>query len=619
MKIKRWIGVLLCMLLCVGMLPTMAFAANEADAWDGTADTSWYTGSASEYDINSAEALAGVSQLAADGNDFSGITLNLTTDVDLSGHDWTPIKTFRGTFNGGGHSVLNMRVALEDGENGFFGYLNKAVVKDINIEQADVEMLSSNSYFNQGILAGWANNAKVTGCSTTGSITADASGSDVPSVGGFIGSCKGNTSIVSCWSTADVTTTSTEDAVMLGGLVGQWENAANGAEIIDSYFGGTVTAAEATTSTAGILGAGLSFNGEVVLISGCVSYGQLNVPAGAEGNAVHIAALDEYGMAENCMWPDDGKAGVVRLVVDWSIGQAYPDPDFDETQCGQVIADFTDQAVIEKLNAGAQTTGLWRLGKNGYPVFSTQTDMIRADYEAVEAARGKVPADLSLFTDESVNALNSALGSVDENLSIDEQEQVNAMAKAIEDAIAALEYKGADYQAVDAAIEKANALNKDEYKDFSDVEVAIAAVVRDKNITEQTAVNEMAKAIEDAIAALEYKDADYSKVDEAIAKADALNPDDYTNFSTVEAAVNTVVRGKDITEQDKVDDMALAIENAIANLEKKPATGTPSDTDTSSPQTGDNSNIALWIAVMLAAGEALTGTVLYSRKRKYSR
>ena len=129
----------------------------------------------------------------------------------------------------------------------------------------------------------------------------------------------------------------------------------------------------------------------------------------------------------------------------------------------------------------------------------------------------------------------------------------------------------------------------------------------------------MAKAIEDAIAALEYKDADYSKVDEAIAKADALNPDDYTNFSTVEAAVNTVVRGKDITEQDKVDDMALAIENAIANLEKKPATGTPSDTDTSSPQTGDNSNIALWIAVMLAAGAALTGTVLYSRKRKYSR
>ena len=50
-----------------------------------------------------------------------------------------------------------------------------------------------------------------------------------------------------------------------------------------------------------------------------------------------------------------------------------------------------------------------------------------------------------------------------------------------------------------------------------------------------------------------------------------------------------------------------------------PATGTPSDTDTSSPQTGDNSNIALWMAALLAAGAALTGTAVYSRKRKYSR
>ena len=50
-----------------------------------------------------------------------------------------------------------------------------------------------------------------------------------------------------------------------------------------------------------------------------------------------------------------------------------------------------------------------------------------------------------------------------------------------------------------------------------------------------------------------------------------------------------------------------------------PATGTPSDTDTSSPQTGDDSNIVLWIALMLAAGTALTGTAVYSRKRKYSK
>ena len=130
-------------------------------------------------------------------------------------------------------------------------------------------------------------------------------------------------------------------------------------------------------------------------------------------------------------------------------------------------------------------------------------------------------------------------------------------------------YKGADYTKVDEAIAKANALNKDDYKDFSAVEAAVNAVVRDKNITEQSEVDAMAKAIEDAIAALQYKDADYTKVDEAIAKANALNKDDYKDFSAVEAAVNAVVRGKNITEQSEVDAMAKAIEDAIAALQYK--------------------------------------------------
>ena len=132
-------------------------------------------------------------------------------------------------------------------------------------------------------------------------------------------------------------------------------------------------------------------------------------------------------------------------------------------------------------------------------------------------------------------------------------------------------YLPADYTKVDAAIAKANALNKDEYKDFSVVEAAVKTVVRDKNITEQTEVDAMAKAIEDAIAALQYKDADYTKVDEAIAKANALNKDDYKDFSGVEAAVNAVVRDKNITEQSEVDAMAKAIEDAIAALQYKDA------------------------------------------------
>ena len=140
----------------------------------------------------------------------------------------------------------------------------------------------------------------------------------------------------------------------------------------------------------------------------------------------------------------------------------------------------------------------------------------------------------------------------------------------------------ADYSSVDAAIAKANALEKDNYKDFSAVEEAINAVVRDKNITEQGEVDAMAQAIENAITALQYKDADYKKVDEAIAKANALNKDAYTNFTAVEEAINAVVRDKNITEQDEVDAMAQAIENAITALVEKP-TEVPTETPTATP------------------------------------
>lgn len=127
-------------------------------------------------------------------------------------------------------------------------------------------------------------------------------------------------------------------------------------------------------------------------------------------------------------------------------------------------------------------------------------------------------------------------------------------------------YAGADYTDVDAAIKRANSLNKDNYKDFSKVEDAINAVNRDKDITEQEVVNGYAKAINEAIDHLEYKAADYTEVDKAIEKANKLNKDNYEDFSKVEDAIKTVVRSKNITEQDEVDAMAKAINDAIDAL-----------------------------------------------------
>ena len=240
-----------------------------------------------------------------------------------------------------------------------------------------------------------------------------------------------------------------------------------------------------------------------------------------------------------------------------------------------------------------------------------------ADYSKVDEAIAKANA---LKKDEykDFSAVEAAVNAVARDKNITEQTEVDAMAKAIEDAIAALQYKDADYTKVDAAIAKANALNKDNYKDFTAVEAAVNAVVRDKNITEQSEVDAMAKAIEDAIATLQYKDADYAKVDAAIAKANALNKNDYKDFSGVEAAVNAVVRGKNITEQSEVDAMAKAIEDAIAALEKKP-TGTKPGTSDKSPLTGNTSNLALWISLLLAGGGAALATMVASRKKKYNR
>ena len=182
----------------------------------------------------------------------------------------------------------------------------------------------------------------------------------------------------------------------------------------------------------------------------------------------------------------------------------------------------------------------------------------------------------------------------------------------------AMTYLPADYTKVDEAIAKANALNKDNYKDFTAVEAAVKAVVRDKNITEQSEVDAMAKAIEDAIAALQYKGADYTKVDAAIAKANALNKNDYKDFSGVEAAVKAVVRGKNITEQSEVDKMAKDIEDAIAALEKKPAS-TKAVASDKGPRTGDTSNLALWFALLFVSGGAAIGTMVVSRKKKHNR
>lgn len=150
----------------------------------------------------------------------------------------------------------------------------------------------------------------------------------------------------------------------------------------------------------------------------------------------------------------------------------------------------------------------------------------------------------------------------------------------------------ADYTAVNEAVDKANALNKDDYVDFSAVKNAIDAVKYDKDYTGQETVEGYAKAIENAIKALKLRSADYTAVDAALAKVKALNGDLYKNFSDVMAAVNAVDRDKSFKEQADVDAMAKAIEDALAALELKPVDnqGTNNTTQGGTQSGANNAN-----------------------------
>ena len=223
--------------------------------------------------------------------------------------------------------------------------------------------------------------------------------------------------------------------------------------------------------------------------------------------------------------------------------------------------------------------------KNSSGVF----EIADADYTEVDKAE-KAAKALNKDEYKDFTAVETALTAIDRTKNLAQQSDVDKMAKDINDAVAALVYKDADYTEVDKAEKAAKALNKDNYKDFSAVEKALAAIDRTKNIAEQAAVDKMAKDINDAVAALVYKDADYTEVDKAEKAAKALNKDDYKDFSAVEKALAAIDRTKNITEQADVDAMAKAINDAVAGLEKKDTpTPTPSQPDNTTSSEGSSS------------------------------
>ena len=234
---------------------------------------------------------------------------------------------------------------------------------------------------------------------------------------------------------------------------------------------------------------------------------------------------------------------------------------------GAIIEDkkLTEQADVDALTK-ALTDAIAVLGVNG------------ANYDALDAILRTVPSDADLENLYTVVSAADLLAvvinaqSVDRNLKVDEQATIDALVAEVEAAIKALEYKPADYSAVESAIAAANTeLDKGIWTDASAQAVrdAIAAVEYGKDIRFQADVIAMAEAINAKVALLTPAYANYDAVYNAQIEAAYIDSSKVTpeSYAKLEEAVNAVVEGLYAKDQAIVDGYAQAIYDAIAALD----------------------------------------------------
>lgn len=197
------------------------------DTWDGTADTSWYNGTDTEFTIYTAEQLAGLAELVDDGNTFEGKTVKLGTDVDLNSLLFEPIgsyrqdKSFMGTFDGQNHTIKNLSQNTWELDNGYyysdlglglFGKVEDAEIKNLNMDGTNISGESGIV----GIVA-----ATAYGDCTFENITVtNSQGADYQYyAGGIVGWASGDHQYINC--DVDATTT-------IGSQWGDFGNASGG-------------------------------------------------------------------------------------------------------------------------------------------------------------------------------------------------------------------------------------------------------------------------------------------------------------------------------------------------------------------------------------------------------
>lgn len=526
---KRIGSLLLVVAMCLTLLPTAAFAVDDEE-----------TAAAPEkFVITSVSDLQTFADAVNEG-DYNGKTdavVTLDADLDLAGIAWIPMgdtsHDFAGTFDGQGHTISNLTIGTADapitGElAGLFGVV-EGTVKNLFLDEVSVN--ANVEYYVGGLVAyavGPIENCHIT------KLDMDAV---APGVGGLIGYATSGSSIYGCSVSGEIAVKSGCQGV--GGFIGSM---GKNAQI--TYSGATVSVTapkEKSTNAGGFIGRGNGKRAARAIVKNCYSKGAVTGGAYAGGFTGSMAGMDiqncyatgnvtdafvgmtsfagtnsvaSYldGVARNCYATGTATAGTAAFLNETATARSEVVNCYYVDTNTAVATDYekaTAKSLEEMKTADFAATLNDNNPDNGWIYKDGQTPLCGAepaDYSAVYAALPKIPADLTVYTDETVAALNTARANVVKGKVIAKQSEVDAWATAIEDAVVALEYKSADYTKVDAALAKVPS-DVNGYTDASvaALNAAIAAVDRTKNITEQTAVDAMATAIENAIAGLTRK------------------------------------------------------------------------------------------------------------------
>ena len=449
---KKILSFLMAVFLVVTLVPiTTSATENKETTWGDLADTSWYDGNeeATEYHITTVEQLAGLAKIVnADPGKttFAGKYIYLDNDLDLAGHEWVSI----GTGNGG----------LNSSDYGFNGVFDGQghVISNLYSHDSYIDKDNENNLYRNALFGNVCNGEVRNLGVKDAEIWIDPNDGSAAGKGILVDILRGS-KITNCWTSGSVTGGSSIEK-NIGGIVGV---ALRGCTISGCYSSAVLTGNytnstgyykndyDAFDTIGGIVGA--KFDDELT-ISDCWFDGQIIVNSLYAGVGGILGYTEGGTTIKNCM------------VATTDIGS---DKDVDTGWVAYALAGTFENNYIP---ADDKYTAYAIVEEPGMAV---------ADFNSEDVLEG-----LRKYQGESVEwvaGINHPTFKWDgENIS-------------------------ADYSAVEAAIAKANALNRNDYKDFSGVDAAVKAVVYGKSINHQTEVDAMAKAIESAIAALEKKQA----------------------------------------------------------------------------------------------------------------